>query len=57
MTLGETDAVYRNVPCCKANQSAKHPVYIEMRSTLEHMFGAEVWRRLDKALMGNRSEK
>ena len=50
MTLGETEENYREIHCLDRNPSAKQPIYIEMKSTLVHMFGAEAWKKLDEAL-------
>ncbi len=41
---------YLNLACCSPNRLATKPLYVEMRDTLEYMFGETVWRRLDKAL-------
>ncbi|MBN1868021.1 hypothetical protein JW916_12105 [Candidatus Sumerlaeota bacterium] len=49
-TLGEEDDEYIEPGCLKKNPLAKRPLYIEMKETLVHMFGAEAWRRLDHAL-------
>jgi len=50
MTMGEDEENYVEVACCKPNEFASEPTYVFMRETLVNMFGAEVWRRLDKAL-------
>jgi len=50
MRLGEDEDNYADVGCIHRNKIARRPVYVEMKDTLVHMFGAEAWRRLDRAL-------
>ncbi len=51
MTIDEDDDEnFVDVGCCKPNKLAKRPLYIEMKETFVHMFGAGAWERLDRAL-------
>jgi hypothetical protein len=51
MTMGETDdGSYQEVGCLKAAKADAPPVYREMRTTLENMFGVSVWKQMDQVL-------
>jgi hypothetical protein len=50
VTLGDADAPYYKIGCQKRCPSDTPPLYVSMKGTLEHMFGAEAWRLLDKGL-------
>ena len=48
---------FTQVGCLKKGNIGARPIYIELRSTLEYMFGADAWRRLDREIRKRDGQK